>query len=172
MPAQVWNGSTWKKVLRKTMWTGTAWKDIKSSHRWTGSAWETIYSSFTPSGMTKSGTFAIPNNVMTKVEGWAPDVGSTVSAHSLVVSGSKSNALLEASVVFGSNTNRTYSMEVRKGTEVVASASSAGTASGGNFTLTITPVTIAVADADLLTVWARYSFSTSTVLVGTFVKIS
>lgn len=44
MPGYSWNGSAWKKVLRKTMWNGSTWKDIKSSHRWTGSAWETIYS--------------------------------------------------------------------------------------------------------------------------------
>lgn len=44
MPAHVWTGGAWKKVLRKTMWTGSAWKDIKSSHRWTGSAWEQLYS--------------------------------------------------------------------------------------------------------------------------------
>ncbi|MFE5790586.1 hypothetical protein [Rhodococcus erythropolis] len=44
MPAHVWNGAAFKKVLRKTMWTGTAWKDIKSSHIWMGTEWRQVYS--------------------------------------------------------------------------------------------------------------------------------
>ncbi|MYV26390.1 hypothetical protein GQ649_04165 [Rhodococcus sp. DSM 6344] len=99
MPAYVWNGSAWKKVLRKTMWTGTAWKDIKSSHRWTGSAWETIYSSFMSSGMTKNGNWA-PGTTYpwVTISGWTADAGSTVVSDGVTVRGTKSDAVVTSQV--------------------------------------------------------------------------
>ena len=95
MPAHVWNGSAWKKVLRKTMWTGTAWKDIKSSHRWTGSAWETIYSSFMSSGITKNGSWVpTANGAWIVVPAWTADSGSTVSGNGVQSRGAKANAVV------------------------------------------------------------------------------
>lgn len=95
MPGYSWNGSAWKKVLRKTMWTGSAWKDIKSSHRWTGSAWETIYSSFMSSGMTKNGIWA-PGTTYpwVTISGWTADAGSTVVTDGVRARGTKSDVVV------------------------------------------------------------------------------
>lgn len=94
MPGYSWNGSAWKKVLRKTMWTGSAWKDIKSSHRWTGSAWETIYSPFMPSGMTKNGSWVPTASAWTTIPGWTANAGSTVSGNGVVANGAKTGAVI------------------------------------------------------------------------------
>lgn len=113
MPAHVWNGSAWKKVLRKTMWTGSAWKDIKSSHRWTGSAWETIYSSFMSSGMTKNGSW-VPtgNGAWIVVPAWTADSGSTVSADGVQARGAKANAVVAGQLSVTVNTGG-YQVSVR-----------------------------------------------------------
>ncbi|MCD2157772.1 hypothetical protein LQL77_28930 [Rhodococcus cerastii] len=177
MPGYSWNGSAWKKVLRKTMWTGTAWKDIKSSHRWTGSAWETIYSSFTPVGMLKSGTFATPSSsTPIQVTGWGSDPaypGSIVTSNALVASGTKA-ATLEVSVVFGRQYfNRIYKVEVRRGSTVVASQTATAPANTGTYTVSIAPSEIAVASGDQFTVWVSVSAFDNTVIeAGSFVRIS
>lgn len=92
MPGYSWNGSAWKKVLRKTMWTGTAWKDIKSSHRWTGSAWETIYSSFTAMGAILPTANSWTSTTPRKSLGWSSDPafpGSVITSDGIQVGGSK-----------------------------------------------------------------------------------
>lgn len=99
MSAHVWNGTAFKKVLRKTMWTGSAWKDIKSSHRWTGSTWETIYSSFISSGMTKNGNWTPETTYpWVTVPAWSADAGSTVVSDGVTPRGSKSDAVITSQV--------------------------------------------------------------------------
>lgn len=177
MPGYSWNGSAWKKVLRKTMWTGTAWKDIKSSHRWTGSAWETIYSSFMPSGMTKnasaqnwSGSSAF------QVTGMVAESGSTLSGSALLPNGAKTGATVTAQVSI-SNTNFMASItaELRKnGTLVPGGTVTASTSSTSTATLTIPTRTVDVVGTDQFTIWVTpggASGGTVAAGVNTYVRI-
>lgn len=125
---------------------------------------------FTPSGMTKNGSQTIPTNTLTQVTGWTPDAGSTVTSDALVVNGSKTDAHFEGAVLFGSNVNRQYTAEVRRGAEVLFTTTVTGGA-GGTMTITIPPTLISVTGTDQLTLWAKYSFSTQTVIAGTFLKV-
>lgn len=102
-------GGVLAKIKQKSYWTGTAWKGIKSSHIWDGSVWKMIYSSFSPSGMTKNGSFASANgSAWVDLPGWAAESGSTVTSNALISSGGKTNATISAQVAYtipsGSNT--------------------------------------------------------------------
>ncbi|QDM56041.1 hypothetical protein SEA_SLEEPYHEAD_26 [Rhodococcus phage Sleepyhead] len=44
MPANIWDGSAYRKVKQRAYWTGSEWKYIKSSHIWTGTEWKQVYS--------------------------------------------------------------------------------------------------------------------------------
>lgn len=176
MPAHVWNGSAWKKVLRKTMWTGSAWKDIKSSHRWTGSAWETIYSSFMPSGMTKNGNETVSNS-WSALTGWAADAGSTVSGSGLVANGSKAGALVSAEVSWRSGGNsRTITARLKvNGTIVATGAGTTGSGDGNLWTSTVSTTTNVLAgDVATIEVISANSTGNPTILAGsaTWVRIA
>lgn len=146
MPAYVWNGSAWKKVLRKTMWTGTAWKDIKSSHRWTGSTWETIYSSFSAVGMTKNGDQQLASgSTWIPITAWTPDANSTVTGNALQVKGSGTATIEVGSAwtVLGT-ANKDWRV-LKNGVVVWIKGASTGQTFTHSFSL-------AVVDGDLLTV--------------------
>ncbi|PBI96926.1 hypothetical protein BKP42_35860 [Rhodococcus erythropolis] len=177
MPGYSWNGSAWKKVLRKTMWTGSAWKDIKSSHRWTGSAWETIYSSFTPSGMTKNGTAYATTSTFTQVPGMTADAGSTLSGSALLPNGSKAAATISGQVSitdtgFG---GVSFTVEVRKNGVLIPDASVTDKTYLTKV-LTIPTVTTSVTGSDQISLWVKLGSTATTVTVtagsNTWVRIT
>ena len=178
MSTSIWNGSAWKKVLRKTTWTGSAWKDVKSSHRWTGSAWETIYSSFMPSGMTKNASAQNWSGSSTfQVTGMVAESGSTLSGSALLPNGSKTGATVTAQVSI-SNTNFMTSItaELRKnGTLVPGGTVTVSTSSTSTATLTIPTRTVDVVGTDQFTIWVTpggAAGGTVAAGVNTYVRIT
>lgn len=179
MPGYSWNGSAWKKVLRKTMWTGTAWKDIKSSHRWTGSAWETVYSSFTSSGMTKNASPQTVTSTATQIAGMVAESGSTLSGNSLLPNGSKAGATITAQV---SITDVNFSpssvvVELRKNGVLIPGATlTANTVAGTAKLYTIPTVTANVTGTDQYSLWATVASGISGITVtagsNTYVRIT
>lgn len=132
---------------------------------------------FTPSGMTKSGTFATSSSsTPVQVTGWGSDPtypGSTVTSNALVASGTKT-ATVEAAVVFTRQYfNQTYKVEVRRGATVVASQTVVAPANTGTYAVSITPTDIAVTSGDQLTVWASVTgFNNTVIEAGTFIRLT
>lgn len=132
---------------------------------------------FTPSGMTKSGTFATSSSsTPVQVTGWGSDPaypGSTVTSNALVASGTKT-ATVEATVVFTRQYfNQTYKVEVRRGAIVVAFQTVVAPANTGTYAVSITPTDIAVTSGDQLTVWASVTgFNNTVIEAGTFIRLT
>ncbi|MER2205587.1 MAG: hypothetical protein ABS980_16580, partial [Rhodococcus sp. (in: high G+C Gram-positive bacteria)] len=174
MSAHIWNGTAFKKVLRKTVWTGSAWKDIKSSHRWTGSAWETIYSSFAPSGMVKSGTQSTPNSsTRSQITGWVADPaypGSIVSGDGLAVTGTRLvNVAAQITYTEGAQSFTANVLEIRNQSGTILATGGAG---GSNRVQTVSASNVSVSAGDVLSLWASRGRASTVEASGTYLNFT
>lgn len=176
MPAHVWNGSAFKKVLRKTMWTGTAWKDIKSSHRWTGSAWQTIYSSFMPSGMTKNGNWVPTASTWATIPGWTANAGSTVSGNGVAANGAKTGAVISgqlSNIYTGSGYLEVDVRLLLDGVVVKTLMAASTSTAAPTITITSDPLTVTAGQVATIQIGGYYaSYATIQSGANTYVRIT